>query len=224
LPKANQLVYRTPWFLGLLEALSLNLCACALSRYASWPRRVGSVITHVSILLVFAGAIVDGIWGQRGMMRLQVNQTLARFGEGDRQGKLPFAIRLREFTVERCPARPSLTLSDMTHGQMKQQLALNVGAEGKIGRTGWALRAEETRPNVEECMLLSATGAGTGALGGSASSASMDSTRVWRKFCTRRSGRRRRGAEEDRNRNDGEGGGRTQDDPDRTELTGTPAR
>jgi cytochrome c biogenesis protein len=55
---------------------------------------MGVYIVHASLLLIFSGAIVDGLWGWRGTLDLNEGQTsnLVELRDGTRR-TLPFAIR-----------------------------------------------------------------------------------------------------------------------------------
>lgn len=99
--RANALVYGAPWFLALLAALAVNLICCTVSRRRSWGKRPGSVVMHASILLIVAGALVDGIWGVRGNMNLVIGQSGTDFVVNDGTRTLPFTVRLVDFVVER---------------------------------------------------------------------------------------------------------------------------
>ena len=72
-------VYTSWWFIGLLFVLSASVLACsskrfsALLRTSGFARRrcLGSLLTHMSILLILAGGIVRGVWGEKGYVELR---------------------------------------------------------------------------------------------------------------------------------------------------------
>jgi hypothetical protein len=101
-------VYSCWWFTALLCTLAASLSICTwrrakmLGRTRGTPRlRVaGSVVTHVSILLILFGAVIRGIWGQKGYLELREGQTADSFALPDDSVKLPFAVHLVDFEVE----------------------------------------------------------------------------------------------------------------------------
>ncbi|MCL4807968.1 MAG: hypothetical protein KJ062_09300 [Thermoanaerobaculia bacterium] len=53
---AGRLVYYSWWFLGLQGLLCANV-ACSLASHFPWGnKRIGFVVTHASLLLIFVGA------------------------------------------------------------------------------------------------------------------------------------------------------------------------
>jgi hypothetical protein len=50
-------VYHSPWFIGLLAIIAVNILASTLIRFPWGLRRIGFVITHVGVLMVMAGAM-----------------------------------------------------------------------------------------------------------------------------------------------------------------------
>ena len=101
-------VYTAWWFMGLLCMLAVSLAACSLRRLAivrrvsgqGRIRAVGSFITHVSMLLILAGGVVRGVWGEKGYLEFREGETRDSFRIGSEHVKLPFKIRLVDFEVQ----------------------------------------------------------------------------------------------------------------------------
>src|SRR6185436_7523329 len=66
-------------FITLLCALAASVVACTSRRITTIRRAVGSMITHVSILLILAGGVVRGVWGETGCIELRVGETKREF-------------------------------------------------------------------------------------------------------------------------------------------------
>jgi len=163
--QANHFVYRAAWFLALLGALCINLICCTLGRYASWPNRVGSVITHLSILFVVAGAIVDGVWGVRGDVQLRIGESMAAFGTGAQQRTLPFSVHLTDFTVERYPPTAELTVVQTGAEKPEKPFEMTAGSERPVFGAGWAIRVDDIKDSLGESPKLVSAPAGSGKLG-----------------------------------------------------------
>ncbi|MGD9896801.1 MAG: cytochrome C biogenesis protein ResB [Candidatus Methylacidiphilaceae bacterium] len=69
---AQYYVYRSPWFLGWLVLLCLNLFAVTLTRLPWKPRHLGFVITHYGIILLLTGAMIGRIAGFEGFVHLRI--------------------------------------------------------------------------------------------------------------------------------------------------------
>ncbi|MDD4932823.1 MAG: cytochrome C biogenesis protein ResB [Methylacidiphilaceae bacterium] len=69
---AQHYVYRSPWFLGWLVLLCLNLFAVTLTRIPWKRRHLGFVITHYGIILLLTGAMIGRIAGFEGFVHLRM--------------------------------------------------------------------------------------------------------------------------------------------------------
>ena len=88
------------WFLGLLALAGVNLAACSLRRYKALFMRPGVFLSHLAIMLIFAGGMLRGAYGQRGYLPMEKGQALSSFDD-DRSGKihLPFSVQLKDFRL-----------------------------------------------------------------------------------------------------------------------------
>src|SRR5689334_1991237 len=101
-------VYYSAWFVGLLCVLASSVATCSVRRFATvrrttgfaQRRALGSMITHISILLILTGGVIRGVWGEKGYIELREGQTLAQFQEGKGPKTLPFALHLADFKIE----------------------------------------------------------------------------------------------------------------------------
>ena len=101
-------VFSSVWFIGLLCVLSASVAACSTRRFATVRRTTcyargrafGSMLTHISFLLILAGGVMRGVWGEKGYLEFREGQTVARY-VNDRGAKpLPFALHLAKFEIE----------------------------------------------------------------------------------------------------------------------------
>lgn len=119
--EAGQAIYNSIWFYGLQGVFSLNIVAALWER---WPRnryRIGFVITHASMLLIFAGALVTLLQAKSGDMQLWEGQT-ADFFQRHQRGypemavTMPFQVRLDAYEMDYYPGtmRPANFRSRVT--------------------------------------------------------------------------------------------------------------
>ena len=101
-------VYYSWWFIGLLCVLSASMMMCTARRFGTMRRTTGyartrafgSMITHISMLLILAGGVIRGVWGEKGHLELREGQTAAQFVENRGVKLLPFNVRLERFEIE----------------------------------------------------------------------------------------------------------------------------
>lgn len=110
-------VFSSLWFVTLMFVLATSLAVCTTRRYATIGRVngavrvrvIGSFITHVGLLLVFAGGVTRVIWGQKGVIQLHEGETVNLVESQSEPFHLPFSVRLVKFDLEfyKTPAPPS---------------------------------------------------------------------------------------------------------------------
>ena len=95
-------VYRSPWFIGLLSLLWLSLLVCAKGRLKSWKKQTGSLLTHLGLLIILLGALINTLWGESGFVSLPKGDDQAIFltgNSGYRFKKLDFRASLDELSI-----------------------------------------------------------------------------------------------------------------------------
>ena len=111
---AGRTVYYAPWFLGLEALFAANALASIVSLYP-WGRiRFGYLVTHSSLVVILAGALVTVFFkteGQIGLWEGTSGNVIEQVEGGKLVGRhtLPFTISLVDFQLERYPGtmRPS---------------------------------------------------------------------------------------------------------------------
>jgi cytochrome c biogenesis protein ResB len=101
-------VFQSWWFIALTCVLSASVAVCTGRRFSTMRRTngyargraFGSMLTHISFLLILAGAVVRGVWGEKGFIEIREGQTVTQYLT-DREAKpLPFTIHLAKFEIE----------------------------------------------------------------------------------------------------------------------------
>ena len=101
-------VFYSVWFIGLLCTLASTVTVCSTRRFVTVLRTTGyaryrafgSMLTHISILLILTGGVIRGAWGEKGYLELREGETNANFVTEKSAKPLPFAIHLDKFEIE----------------------------------------------------------------------------------------------------------------------------
>jgi cytochrome c biogenesis protein ResB len=130
------------WFIGLLCLLSASVTVCSTRRFATVRRTtgfargraLGSMITHISFLLILSGAVIRGVWGEKGYLEFREGQTVAQFADDRGPQPLPFAIHLAKFDIERYDQQESQQLLvSWPAKNLKAALPVQLDVEQKFG-------------------------------------------------------------------------------------------
>lgn len=101
-------VFNAAWFIALLCVLASSVMVCSTRRFATVKRAsgfakrraFGSLLTHISILLILGGAVARGVWGEKGSLELRQGETIAQFDGNTGPQPLPIALQLAKFEIE----------------------------------------------------------------------------------------------------------------------------
>ncbi len=107
-------VFYSWWFIGLLCVLAASIATCSARRFATMRRTagyarvraLGSMLTHISMLLILAGGVIRGVWGEKGYLELREGQTATQFVESRGIKALPFTVHLAKFEIETYDQKP----------------------------------------------------------------------------------------------------------------------
>ncbi len=123
-------VYAAWWFTGLLCILAASLLVCTTRRFRAMRRfsgrqrlrAAGSLITHISMLIILAGAVIRGLVGQKGRVAFREGESVAAFEMHDGSVPLPFSVRLTDFEIEyyedEAEAATAVTASNQVPGHV----------------------------------------------------------------------------------------------------------
>lgn len=120
--EAAQAIYFAPWFLALEGLFGLNLVVALIERWPKTKWRLGFAVTHLSLALILAGALMTAVAKVEGQLPLwegeQSSAVLSDIGpQGARSTfQLPFEVRCDAFEMDFYPGtrRPSMFRSRVT--------------------------------------------------------------------------------------------------------------
>ena len=126
-------VYHSPWLIILLSMLWLSLLVCAKGRLRSWKKQTGSLLTHLGLLIILLGALINTLLGESGFVSLPKGDDQAIFlagNSGYRFKKLSFRASLDELSMSQpYPSPPPLVKGRISYPQEqnKNRLTCPVG-------------------------------------------------------------------------------------------------
>ncbi len=150
LPTEKQpLVYSSVWFFCLLGLFALNLLVCTVDRILFNRKKVASILTHASVLIILSGALVSALFGFRGSIELSEGQRADSFMTDRGVRALPFFITLEDFSLEwyetaqkGYPVRVRVEDRGFS-GQYRAQ----PGVEYPLGETGYSFTVVDYLPH-----------------------------------------------------------------------------
>lgn len=90
-------IYSSWWFILPFIIFSLNLTICLVNKFPFKRHSLGSVISHLSILVIFLGAFIGMVYGEKGFVKISKGEKVSSFMAKDRAVDLGFSIRLDDF-------------------------------------------------------------------------------------------------------------------------------
>jgi hypothetical protein len=106
LPEAAE-IYHSWWFAALFVLLALNVLGCTLERLMQHRYRLGSVLSHVGLVVVLLGGALSAVTAQRGSIGLHVGESADSYVDNGNH-PLGFTIQLNSFAVEKFPPAPGV--------------------------------------------------------------------------------------------------------------------
>ncbi len=141
-------VYHASWFAGLLAAFGINLFACTAQRISAGKVRIGSLLSHLGILVILAGVIVSAMLSERGQISISEGETLNAYSTGRRVNRMPFGIRLDDFNLEWKNQTPHEIEIVVRDARVRQSLDVDVGGIYDIASSGYSIEVMRFVPDL----------------------------------------------------------------------------
>lgn len=105
------MIYGAWWFAALWALLAV--CALCYGMRRRLFKRPATLLLHLSLVVILAGALITHLWGEQGTVHLRLGQPSAEMLTADRHvHQLPFLMQLEGFEVTHYPG--TLTPMDYT--------------------------------------------------------------------------------------------------------------
>lgn len=110
-PAAKAFVYYSPVTFLLYGLIVANFFASSIKHGLLKAKKPGFLIVHLSFVIILTGALVTHLFGKEGIIHLREKEITdymgVQTGNEIAMHKLPFALELVEFTLERYPGSTS---------------------------------------------------------------------------------------------------------------------
>ncbi len=103
-------IFHSYWFSFLLVLLCVNLGCCTVKRWRNTLLMVGFLVTHISIILILVGCVVDLLTGVKGGVNIYEGKSVDYYLTSPDYEKHPlgFKVFCDDFMIERHPPKYKL--------------------------------------------------------------------------------------------------------------------
>ncbi len=130
-------LFRSPLFTWGLTLTAINFTACTFVRWEKSKKRPAVIVSHLAMLLLFAGGALRGITSQSGILPLRIGQDRASFDRDDGTASpLPFSVRLKDFHVDYWNPDSHLLSVDNMAGDLREEAAIEIGKPISFPKAG----------------------------------------------------------------------------------------
>ena len=143
-------VFSAVWFYVLVIMLCMNLLVCAVKRWRNTILQFGFLATHLSLILIMVGSLVDGIYGRKGAINMLEGQKVAEFYTYDGMKKIPmgFELLLEDFELIKHDPKFEL-IAYVKKKDRERKILTEVGVQQKVASSPYKVTIKEYIPDAE---------------------------------------------------------------------------
>lgn len=137
-------IFHSYWFSFLLVLLCVNLGCCTIKRWRNKVLMIGFLVTHISIILILVGCVIDLLTGVKGGVNVYEGKSVDYYLTRADYQKMPlgFQVFCDDFLIEKHP--PKYKLITYVKDKDKQKaVSLKVGKKISIPGTNYAATAKD---------------------------------------------------------------------------------
>jgi hypothetical protein len=120
---AQELIYYSWWFIGLLTLLAICIFFAAMKKWPWKKHQTGFLITHVGLLTMLAGGVLNFFYGVDGTMQLLDNKEIAEQNSLENRSRQVYLTQNNVVQVTR-----SVTDKDGLKRKETKEFPINTGA------------------------------------------------------------------------------------------------
>ncbi|MDD5347248.1 MAG: cytochrome c biogenesis protein ResB [Candidatus Omnitrophica bacterium] len=148
-------VYYSGWFIALLVLFGLNTLVCTAARLGLGKKKLGSGLTHLSVLVILLGAMVSFFFSVRGVLELEEGRSKDAIvvSQEDKAQcsfhRLGFSVRLDDFSMSWYAVRPEkydigVLVKDK---DVRRYYSLAPGSRQEVADTGYTVEVLDYMPD-----------------------------------------------------------------------------
>lgn len=143
-------VFHSYWFTILLVLLCLNLLVCAIKRWRNTVLQIGFLSTHMSLILIMSGSLIDSRFGSKGAINLVEGQSVDYFYTFEDQKRVPlgFELLLEDFELEKHKPKFEL-ISYVKQTDKERRISTEIGTEQLIPSSPYKVTIKRLIPDAE---------------------------------------------------------------------------
>ena len=137
-------IFHSYWFSFLLVLLCVNLGCCTVKRWRNKVLMIGFLVTHISIILILVGCVIDLLTGVKGGVNVYEGSSVDYYLTRADYQKVPlgFQVFCDDFMIEKHP--PKYKLITYVKDKDKQKaVSLKVGKKISIPGTNYSATVKE---------------------------------------------------------------------------------
>jgi cytochrome c-type biogenesis protein CcsB len=163
---AGNVVYYAWWFLALQALFATNVSLSIVDHFPWGKQRVGYLITHAGLIIVFASSVASYFFKVEGNLGLWEGESGNVFADVDRSGnvrsehRLPFTVKLLDFRIDHYPGtmRPAgfASFVEITDAETGKTFPARVWMNHELTYRGYSLFQSSYRQEMgREATILS---------------------------------------------------------------------
>ena len=144
-------IFHSYWFSFLLVLLCVNLGCCTVKRWRNTLLMVGFLVTHISIILILVGCVVDLLTGVKGGVNIYEGKSVDYYltRPDYKKNPLGFQVFCDDFFIEKHP--PKYKLITYVKDKDKQKaVPAKVGKKISVPGTNYAVTVKDFIADAEE--------------------------------------------------------------------------
>ena len=143
-------IFHSYWFAFLLILLCVNLGCCTVKRWRNTVLQIGFLITHISIILILAGCVIDMMLGEKGGVNVYEGKSVDYYLNRADYKKVPldFQVYCDDFIIERHPPKFRL-VSFVKSKDLQKVIPVKPGKKINIPGSNYAVTIKDYFPDAE---------------------------------------------------------------------------
>jgi uncharacterized Tic20 family protein len=143
-------IFHSYWFKILILLLCVNLGCCTIKRWRNTVLQIGFLVTHISIILILIGCVIDFQFGEKGGVNVYEGKSVDYYLNRADYSKIPlnFQVYCDDFIIERHPPKFRL-VTFVKNKDLQKVIPVKVGKKISIPGSNYAVTVKDHYPDAE---------------------------------------------------------------------------